>query len=76
MENNNKNGDSGQGPKKPLTESEFLRLVEHDLKTCYGLLHAIVSDANTLKMVNETLYGRYLNGLHKAELQAQTKIDV
>lgn len=75
MEKNTKNEESAQGA-KTLTEDEFKKMVTRDLQTCYSFLAAVLQDAPTLGALNEYLYGRYLNQLHKAELEKQTKLEV
>jgi len=74
MEKTEKKQGKAQGA-KTLTESEFRKMVETDLRTAYSFLAAVHNDKATLDALNEYLYGRYLNQLHKAELESQTKIE-
>lgn len=75
MEKTTKKEENGQGP-KVLTEEEFYKMIKRDLQTGYSFLAAIYNDEPTTKALNEYLYGRYLNQLHKAELENQTKLEV
>lgn len=77
MEKNTKKGGSAQGAEKPktLTEDEFKKMVHNDLRTCYSFLAAIANDGPTMAALNEYLYGRYLNQIHKAELENQLEFN-
>lgn len=75
MENNTQNEDKNPKGKKVLTEDQFKKMVENDLTTAVSFLGAVRNDAPTMSALNEFLYGRYLNQLHKAELEQQTKIE-
>lgn len=74
MGKNNKNDGSAQGA-KIVTEQDFGKMIARDLQTAAGLLHAVLSDQNILNSLSEFMYGRYLNALHKADLEKETKIE-
>jgi len=79
MEKNNKKQGSAPGaehqPKKPLTETEFRKMVGYDLKTACALLQALTSDSSCLDQLSEFMYGQYLNRQHAEELAKQTTIE-
>lgn len=73
---NGQNSAQGAEAKKPLSEDQFKKMVENDLRTAYSFLAAIHNDVPTITALNEYLYGRYLNQVHKAELEQQQKLEV
>lgn len=77
MEKKSKNGTSAQGAEEPklLSESDFKSMVDSDLKTVISFLLAIDRDDPTKKALTDYLYGRYMNQVHKAELEAQLKLE-
>lgn len=79
MEKKSKDGTSDLGSEEPVkvfSEADFKKMVSMDLQTAISFLLAINNDPNVQQAVTDHMYGRYLNHLHKKELDAQTKIPV
>lgn len=78
-----KNGVSSQGAEtktsekeeKTLTLAQVKKLVARDLPTAISFLQAIL-DPDIQDQVSIFLHGKYLNGKHKDELDAQVKLDI
>lgn len=75
-----KNGVDSQGveaekTKKPLTLAEVEKLVAKDLPTCIAFLQAVL-DPDIQKQVSIFLHGKYLNEVHKKELDNQIALDI
>lgn len=73
-QSNNGHQELGSPMPKTLTETEFGTMVRRDLETAISFLLAVRNDDATGKTLVEYLYGRYLNQLHKAELDKQLKV--
>lgn len=73
-----KNGSTapGAGTPKPLSLEQVREYVKRDLASTINLLDAIYKDQNTVEMLSDVLFGRYLNAKHKEELDKQTKLTV
>lgn len=81
MKNNNGVASEAQGAagvkEKPkvLTLDDVRKMVKRDLPTCISFLNACM-DPDIQDQVSVFLHGKYLNELHKSELDAQMKIKV
>lgn len=74
--NTQKNGAPAPGAEAPkgLTQTQVIEFVKKDLAVCINLLDAIYRDQPTIDMIGEILYGRYMNAMHKSDLEKQTEI--
>lgn len=78
MEKNSKieDAEQGSGKFKPMSQSDFEKMITRDLQTAMSFLQVVREDHATQRALSEFLYGRYLNQLHKSELEAQQKLEV
>lgn len=77
MEKNDKSAKGAQGVnfdvKAPSIE-EVRRFLKVDLSTAIVLLEAVYKDQATCDALADFLHGRYMNHLHKKELDAQQEL--
>jgi len=63
-----------ESSKKVLKLEDVKGLLKRDLNACLHMLAAIHDDPDTLDRLAETMHGKYMNSLHKAELDNQLEI--
>lgn len=65
---------AGGQEKKPLTVSDVEGLLKRDLHACLLMLQALRDDQDVLSSLAVVLHGKYMNKLHKDELDKQLEI--
>lgn len=74
------NGSVSEAPgaevkKKPPSVADVKEFAKRDLNSAVMLLDAIYRDDALLEAIAVLLHGRYLNHLHKKELESQVEIN-
>jgi len=64
----------GDQAKKVLSLSDVKGLLKRDLPACINMLVAIHDDQDTLDALAVVLHGKYLNKIHKEDLEKQSKL--
>lgn len=66
----------GDQEKKTLGLKDVQELLKRDMGACILMLQAIHDDPDVMDSLAVVLHGKYMNRLHKADLEKQTELAI